>query len=261
MKGVEIPRLIAPIVTPFTDDGSAVSEVRLARLMRLMRESGFEGVAVATPAGEFGSLSLAERKKLLEWVMRDCGKLAVYVNVTAQTTAVAIDLCQDAADCGATGAILCPPPFGQLGLDEARNFVNVVRRHGNLPVGFIDPAGKLNEAANAVETSGAKSAEPLADHGLEGLAVTPHGGSSECWTPSGMVHPVAMFGMDHAQTLLQKWSAYKPVVEGIVRHFGLARIGKYATEKLGLETGPLRGPFMPLNPTGREAVDRLFQVV
>lgn len=254
-------RLVAPIVTPFTDDGSSISEVRLARLMRYFRESGFEGVAVATPAGEFASLSLAERKKLLEWVIRDCGKLAVYVNVTAQTTAVAIDLCQDAADSGATGAILCPPPVGQLSPEEAKNFVTVVRRHGNLAVGFIDPTGKLTEAAPATETSGSKSAEPLSEHGFDGIKLTQHGGSSECWTPSGVIHPVAMFGKENAEALLSKWGAYHPVVDGLVKHFGLARAGKYAAEKLGIETGPLRGPFMPINPTGREMVDRLFQLV
>ena len=99
-------RLIAPLVTPYTDDGSTISEIRLARLMRRYREGGLEGVVVGSDAGEFASLSLAERKRLLEWVMRDSGDMAIYVNVTAQTTAIAIDICQDAAANGGNGAIL-----------------------------------------------------------------------------------------------------------------------------------------------------------
>lgn len=258
---MEIPRLIVPLVTPYTDDGSTVSEIRLARLMRFYREGGMEGVVVASPAGEFASLSLKERKRLMEWVMRDAGDMAVYVNVTAQTTAIAIDLCQDAADCGATAAILCPPPVGQLGIEEARNYLNVVRRHGNISVGFIDPTGVLSEAGHTTERAGVRSAEPLSEHGLDQFAVTAHGGSTECWTPSGMIHPVAIFGAEKARAILGKWGVFKPVIEGILRHSGHARVGKYTAEQLGIDVGPLRGPFMPLNQAGREVVDHILKAV
>lgn len=253
--------MLAPLVTPFTDDASTVSEVRLARLVRWYRESGIEGVVVGSPAGEFGSLSLAERKQVLDWVTRDAGELAVYVNVTAQTTAVAIDLCQNAAENGAVGAILCPPMLGQLSLEEAKNYLTVLRRHGNISVGFIDPSGKLNEVAHGVEATTAKCPGSLADHELMHLAVTAHGGSSECWTPSGMVHPVAIFGQERAEQILGKWAAFKPVLDGVLRHSGLARVGKYVAEKNGIETGPLRGPFMPLNQAGREVVDHIFNAI
>ena len=258
---MDIPRLIVPLVTPYTDDASTVSEIRVARLMRFYRDSGVEGVVVASPAGEFASLSLAERKKLLEWVLRDAGGMAVYVNVTAQTTAIAIDLCQDAANLGAVGAILCPPPVGQLGLEEARNYLTVVRRHGGIAVGFIDPTGALSEAGHSAETSRASTAEPLADHDLGHFAVTAHGGSTECWTPSGMVHPAAIFGKERAEVILQKWGAYKPVMEGVLRHSGMSRVGKYAVEQMGIDVGPLRGPFMQLNQAGREVVSHLLNAV
>ncbi len=253
--------MIAPLVTPFTDDASTVSEVRLARLMRWYRESGVEGVVVGSPAGEFASLSLAERKQVLDWVSRDSGNLAVYVNITAQTTAVAIDLCQDAAECGAIGAILCPPPVGQLSPEEAKNYLTVVRRHGGLAVGFLDPAGALADVVMSVEATAAKCAGSLAEHNLDQFAVTQFGGSDECWTPSGMAHPVAIFGKDRAEAMLSKWVAFKPVLDGVIRHSGLARVAKYVSEKNGIEVGPLRGPFMPLNQTGREVVDHIFNAI
>ena|GEM_PF-1041872 len=258
---MDIPRLLAPLVTPYTDDSSMISEVRLARLVRWYRESGIEGVVVGSPAGEFASLSLAERKKLLDWVIRDAGDLAIYVNITAQTTAIAIDICQNAAENGAVGAILCPPPVGQLTLDEAKNYLTVVRRHGNMTVGFVDPTGALTDVAHGVESNTAKFPGSLADHELMHFAVTAHGGSTECWTPSGMVHPVAVFGKERAEKILSKWAAFKPVLEGVMRHSGLARIGKYVSEKNGIEVGPLRGPFMPLNQAGREVVDHIFNAL
>ncbi|MFM9872472.1 MAG: dihydrodipicolinate synthase family protein [Fimbriimonadaceae bacterium] len=253
--------MLAPLVTPFTDDASTVSEVRLARLMRWYRESGVEGVVVGTPAGEFASLSLTERRQVLDWVTRDAGDLAVYVNVTAQTTAVTIDLCQDAAENGAVGAILCPPMVGQLSLEEGKNYLTVVRRFGNLSVGFIDPTGKLADVAHGVEETTAKCPGTLADHELTHFALTAHGGSTECWTPSGMVHPVAIFGKDRAEAILGKWGAFRPVLDGVLRHSGLARVGKYVSENNGIEVGPLRGPFMPLNQTGREVVDHILKAI
>jgi dihydrodipicolinate synthase/N-acetylneuraminate lyase len=258
---VDIPRLLVPLVTPFTDDASTISEVRLARLLRWYRESGVEGVVVCSPAGEFASLSLAERKQILDWVTRDAGGMAVYVNVTSQTTAITVDLCHDAAENGAVGAILCPPMVGQLSIEEAKNYLTVVRRHGSMTVGFLDPSGALAGVAQGVEASTAKCAGPLSEHDLSHFVVTAHGGSTECWTPSGMVHPVAIFGQEKAEKILGKWGAFKPVLEGVLRHSGLARIGKYVAEKNGIEVGPLRGPFMPLNQTGRDVVDHILNAV
>lgn len=255
-------RLIAPLVTPYTDDGSTVSEIRLARLMRRYREEGIEGVVVGSDAGEFASLSLTERKRLFEWVMRDSGDMAIYVNVTAQTTAIAIDVCQDASSNGANGAILCPPMVGQMTIEEARNFLTVLRRHGNLGVGFIDPTGVLNEVSSAdIDSVAVKCAEPLAFHDLAQYAVTPHGASWECWTPSGVIHPAAIFGKEKGEAILAKWPAFKPVLEGVIRHSGIARVSKYIVEASGIEVGPLRGPFMPLNPAGREIVDHILRAV
>lgn len=252
-------RLIVPLVTPFTDDGSAVSEVRLARVMRRLREEGAEGVVVGSDAGEFASLSLAERKRLTEWVLRDAGGMAIYVNITASTTAIAIDLAQDAADTGANGAVLCPPIFGQLTLEEAKNFLHVVRRHGKVPVGWIDPSGQLGEVAHSGDEVTVRSAEPLGDHGLEEWITQPHGSNYEFWSPSGIAHPAGIFGPATAVKILAKWGAFKPIFEGLIRHSGIGRIAKYAMECQGIEVGPMRGPFITLGSTGREAVDHIMR--
>jgi len=256
---VELPRLIVPLITPYTDDGSTISEIRLSRVMRHFKDQGFEGVIVASDAGEGASLSLAERKKLLEWVIRDVPEMAVYINATAQTTAIAIDLCQDAAEAGAVGAVFCPPPSGHLTPEEAVNFLNVMRRHANVSCGFIDPSGHLSEHAATAETTGIKPPAPLAEHDLAKFALTAHGSNCECWTPSGMIHPAAMFGMPVAEKILSKWDVFKPVLQGLLKLAGPARVGKYVMEAQGMECGPLRGPFMPLNPAGREIVDHILK--
>ena len=64
---LELAGRFVPLVTPFTDDGSTLSEVRLARLVRFYLDRSVEGLALATETGEFGTLSQDERKQLLEW--------------------------------------------------------------------------------------------------------------------------------------------------------------------------------------------------
>src|SRR5689334_12427820 len=92
----------APLVTPFTDEGSSISEIRIARLIRALREKGVEGFALATETGEFSSLTLAERKNLVEIAMRETQQsMPLIVHVTASATSSVLDLAQHAERHGA----------------------------------------------------------------------------------------------------------------------------------------------------------------
>ena len=247
-----------PLVTPFTDDGSAVSEIRLARLIRWHQEQGCDGFAIGTEAGEFAALSLAERKQVTSWVMRDA-KVPLYVHCTSQTTAMAIDLCQDANDSGAIGALVMPPLCGQLTRPEAVNFVTAVRRYSNLPVGFIDPSGQFSDVSAEVQVTGGKGPVMLSEAGLEEYAVTPHGCSVEFSTGSGMCHFIGLFGADRARAMIANWAAFKPVLQGALKLSGPIRVGKFVMEQAGIEMGPPRGPFSTLASPAVEIVQGLLK--
>jgi hypothetical protein len=147
---LEITGRFVPIVTPFTDDGATVSEVRLARLLRFYVKNGAEGFMLASETGEFSTLSGSERKHLLELTQRDIqGALPVVTNVTTLSTSSSLDLAQHAARHGARAVVLIPPYFGDLTQAEHIAHVRVISSHSNLPILLADPKGALKEEATA----------------------------------------------------------------------------------------------------------------
>src|SRR5579871_5649276 len=98
---LDIAGFFAPVVTPFTDDGNTVSEIRLARLVRHLTERGVSGFVCGTETGEFLTTSVSERKQVLEIVMREAHGMPVLAHCSMIGTAQTIDLCQHSARHGA----------------------------------------------------------------------------------------------------------------------------------------------------------------
>ena len=137
-----------PIVTPFTDDGATLSEVRLARLLRFYMKQGVEGFMLASETGEFATLSLSERKQLVELTLRDTqGARPIVVNVSTLSTSSSLDLAQHAARHGARGVVLLPPFFGDLTQQEHVDHIRVIANHSSLPILLADPSGTLQDEA------------------------------------------------------------------------------------------------------------------
>ncbi|MBI3722284.1 MAG: dihydrodipicolinate synthase family protein [Fimbriimonas ginsengisoli] len=136
---------VAPLVTPLTDDGSALSEVRLSRLVRLLIERQLSGLVVASETGEFGSLAFGERKQLTEWVHRETrGDLPLLVHVSTLSTGASVDLAQHADRHGAQAAVLMPPHYGVFSDDEIEAHFRTVAHYGGLPVLAVDPLGRID---------------------------------------------------------------------------------------------------------------------
>lgn len=143
-------RLIS-LVTPFTDDGSAISEVRLVRLLRHLSDA--PGFAVATEAGEFTSLAISERKQLAEWTLRESGGKPVVVHATCLGTAQTLDLCQHASRHGARAAAVMPPYFGTYSDEELISHLRQIGRYAGLPILICDPQRLLgSEVTDALAT-------------------------------------------------------------------------------------------------------------
>ncbi len=147
----ELAGRFVPIVTPFTDDGATLSEVRLSRLLRHYIQLGFDGFVLASETGEFPTQSLAERKSLVEFVMRHSqNAIPVVVNVTSLSTSFSLDLAQHAARHGARAVILAPPFLGPYSQSEHVQHIQMVGKHSKLPIIVVDPHHALQEEGIAV---------------------------------------------------------------------------------------------------------------
>jgi len=253
-------RFLVPLVSAVTDDTTAVSEVRTAKLVRLYRDLGAAGFVVGTDMAEWPALALSERKEAIEWVMRESQGLPVYVAITAFTTSAMIDLCQHGARHGARGAVLSLPPGAHLAPQEIKNMLNVIRRHGQLSVSLLDAPERLEEVAEELGLSN-QGVRPLASHELAEVQVAKSPSTLEFICADGFCTPMAVLGPSKAETVLRSWRTTGPVAQGLWRLAGPVRLGKAAAEALAVEVGAPRGPTLGLDDTGRGVLKRLFDLV
>lgn len=238
---VELPPALVPVVTPFTDDATTLSEIRMARLLRWYLDAGVAGFVTSTDAGEFMTTSFEERKNALEICVRESqGRAAVLAHVSTLSTGASLDLAQHAARHGARAVVLMPPYYGTLSDEEIVHHVHMVAQHGGLDVLVVDPQGRVSASL-----AGALRAWPQVTicSPLPGaLGTTPTQWPSEFAVGSSVCLPVAAILPDRAGDIVRSGSlptGWKEVLSAQ----GPTRILKTALGMLEREVGPLRTPY------------------
>jgi 4-hydroxy-tetrahydrodipicolinate synthase len=114
---MRFPGIIPAVTTPFDASGAIDVEGLTANVHALL-EAGVHGIVATGTMGEAGSLSAAERRRVVEAVAGAVdGRVPVIAGVSAGTPAAAIALAADAAEAGA-GALMMLPPLGYRGDDD-----------------------------------------------------------------------------------------------------------------------------------------------
>lgn len=107
------PVLYAASVTPLQDGGTRLDEAAIEPLVRHLRDGGVDGVFCCGTTGEGVLLSTAERRRAAERFREACdGTLIVHCGT--QSTAEAQKLAAHAAEIGADGVAVIPPPYYPL---------------------------------------------------------------------------------------------------------------------------------------------------
>lgn len=238
--------LFAPLPTPFTDDSSSISEVRLARLVRHFLDEGVQGFVVGSAAGEYTTLSLAERKQLVELTVRVAAGHPVVVHTTCFATTPTLDLAQHAARAGAQFLIISPPLFGNYTDDEIFQFISFLSHHATLPVAVVDPDRHLNASLRERLTA------------LPTVQLTGPVSGIAAFYPEGSYSD--QFSLDECRVspivTMAPWRLYPNALANwlpeSLKPAGTARVIKAAMELQGFECGPLRGPEKSLQPKLRD---------
>jgi 4-hydroxy-tetrahydrodipicolinate synthase len=126
----------AAMVTPFGDDGAAISEQRLAAYCEFLIAGGVGGLFAFGTTGEWPLLSEEERAAGARALVRQVGgRVPVIVHAGAHGTAQAVRLARAAREAGAAAASLISPPFYPLGEESLlAHFAAVARTVPDLPV-------------------------------------------------------------------------------------------------------------------------------
>lgn len=102
--------VLTAIITPFTADGSAVDYDALGQIIEEQIAAGVHGLVPCGTTGESPTVSHAENKEIVRFVVKQvAGRVPVVAGTGSNSLAEAMDMTKDAHENGADGAlIVCP---------------------------------------------------------------------------------------------------------------------------------------------------------
>ena len=132
-KVKRIEGVLSPVVTPFRKD-YAPDEERFVRHCRWLLKSGCAGLAIFGTNSEANSLSVGEKRRLLEALIKGGVSAASLMPGTGHCALTdSIELTRAAVELGCAGVLMLPPFYYKGVSDEGlyRNFAEVIERVGD----------------------------------------------------------------------------------------------------------------------------------
>src|SRR5687768_15272557 len=132
-KVKRIEGVLAPVITPFRSDYAPDAQ-RFVRHCRWLLKSGCAGLAVFGTNSEANSMSVAEKRKLLEALVAGGVPPATLMPGTGHCAlADSIEMTRAAVELGCAGVLMLPPFYYKGVSDEGlyRNFAEVIERVGD----------------------------------------------------------------------------------------------------------------------------------
>jgi 4-hydroxy-tetrahydrodipicolinate synthase len=128
MSTFEAKGIITAMVTPFTED-QKIDKKAIRRLLNYVIDGGVHGVFVISGAGEFSSLTIKEKKVLLETVVDEVnGRIPVYAGAGAVTTREAVQLAEIAEKIGADAiSVIAPYAIGPSQDELYEHFIEIAK--------------------------------------------------------------------------------------------------------------------------------------
>src|SRR5689334_7144631 len=111
--------VLPALITPFTDDGSAIDTGALAANVERLIDGGVGGLVPGGSTGEFTTLTHVERRTLVEaTVEAAAGRVPVVAGTGALTTHETVELSVHAERAGAAAVMVIPPFYDALSWRE-----------------------------------------------------------------------------------------------------------------------------------------------
>jgi 4-hydroxy-tetrahydrodipicolinate synthase len=152
-----IEGVLSPVVTPFRKDYSPDAE-RFVRHCRWLLKSGCAGLAVFGTNSEANSLSVSEKRRLLESLVAGGVPASALMPGTGHCAiSDSIEMTKAAVDLGCAGVLMLPPFYYKGVSDEGlyRNFAEIIERVGDerlqLYLYHIPPVSQVAITLNLIE--------------------------------------------------------------------------------------------------------------
>lgn len=274
---LELRGILPALLTPFTADGSAINTEALVAQTNRLIEAGVGGLIPGGSTGEFASLSHDERKLLHTTVIEAAaGRVPVIPQTGALTTAEAVILSQHAEQAGAAAVMVAPPFYDPLSFRELHAYWSTVAASISIPVMLYhipSVTGQHLTPEQIGELADIPGVESIKDSGGDATALTQvqegygdrlqvcngwdfltffglaSGLKAAVW---GAVNIFPELAVELFDTVAVRgdleagralWTRIVPLIELLDAESYTARV-KAASELVGLETGPVRAPFL-----------------
>ena len=107
--------VLPALITPFTEDGSAIDTGALTAIVDRLIGAGVGGLVPGGSTGEFTTLTNAERRRLVEVIVEAAaGRVDVVAGTGALSTRETVELSVHAEQTGAAAVMIVPPFYDPL---------------------------------------------------------------------------------------------------------------------------------------------------
>ncbi|OJJ97617.1 hypothetical protein ASPACDRAFT_32377 [Aspergillus aculeatus ATCC 16872] len=131
--------IMVALITPFTDDQTAIDAPRLQALIDRLIKAGVHGLVPGGSTGEFTAMTIAERKQLTELVVKYTdGRVPVIAGTGALTTRETLELSLHAAEAGASALMVVPPFYDAVTLTELKTLMAEITQATQLPIVYYN---------------------------------------------------------------------------------------------------------------------------
>jgi 4-hydroxy-tetrahydrodipicolinate synthase len=283
--------VLVALITPFTDDKTAIDETRLESHINRLISAGIHGLVPGGSTGEFTTMTLAERKQLTELCVKyAAGRIPVVAGTGATSTAEAVELAVHAKQAGAAAVMVVPPFYDPVNLEQLTEMFGEIHSASGLPIMYynIPSASGLTLSPTEIaglskvgvkylkDTSGNAPAFTELVFGLSGQitafngwdTLTFYGLAAGCpggvWGAANIIPDLAI-ELYEAVSIKgdlvrgrELWSKAWPICKFLESHNYAAAV-KTGVELTGQATGGLRKPFALLSPELQEELKGLLK--
>src|ERR671933_1468812 len=131
--------VLPALITPFTEDGSAIDVDALAAVVERLVAGGVAGLVPGGSTGEFTTLTGAERRELVEvTVEAAAGRVPVVAGTGALSTRETVELSVHAERSGAAAVMIVPPFCDALSWRELLAHFTAVAEAIGIPIMYYN---------------------------------------------------------------------------------------------------------------------------
>jgi 4-hydroxy-tetrahydrodipicolinate synthase len=167
--------VLPALITPFTDDGSAIDTGALAANVERLIDAGVAGLVPGGSTGEFTTLSHPERRRLVQTTVEAAAdRVPVVAGTGALSTRETVELSVHAEQAGAAAVMIVPPFYEALSWRELLAHYTAVADAIEIPIMYynLPSASGVKLTAAQLRELGGRGVTCLKDTGGDVVAAT-----------------------------------------------------------------------------------------